>query len=48
MSSITEARAETLTIGELSELTAVNKTIRYYERIKMLPAPPRTSGGRRK
>ena len=48
MGSITEARAETLTIGELSELAAVNiETIRYYERIKMLPAPPRTSGGRR-
>jgi MerR family mercuric resistance operon transcriptional regulator len=23
------------------------ETIRYYERIKMLPAPPRTTGGRR-
>jgi MerR family mercuric resistance operon transcriptional regulator len=48
MGAITEARAATLTIGGLSELTAVNiETIRYYERIKMLPAPPRTSGGRR-
>lgn len=48
MGLITEARAETLSIGELSELAAVNiETIRYYERIKMLPAPPRTSGGRR-
>jgi MerR family mercuric resistance operon transcriptional regulator len=48
MGSITEARAETLTIGALSELAAVNiETIRYYERVKMLPAPPRTSGGRR-
>jgi MerR family mercuric resistance operon transcriptional regulator len=48
MGSITEARAETLTIGVLSELAAVNiETIRYYERVKMLPAPPRTSGGRR-
>ena len=48
MASITSARAEELTIGELSELTTVNiETIRYYERIKVLPAPPRTSGGRR-
>jgi MerR family transcriptional regulator, mercuric resistance operon regulatory protein len=48
MNAITNARAEKLTIGELSGLTAVNiETIRYYERIKMLPALPRTSGGRR-
>jgi MerR family mercuric resistance operon transcriptional regulator len=48
MGSITNPRAEELTIGGVSELTAVNiETIRYYERIKMLPAPPRTSGGRR-
>ena len=40
MNPITNARAEKLTIGELSGLTAVNiETIRYYERIKMLPAP---------
>jgi hypothetical protein len=48
MGTITNARAQELTIGELSELTAVNiETIRYYERIRMLPAPPRTPGGRR-
>jgi MerR family mercuric resistance operon transcriptional regulator len=48
MRSITDARAELFAIGELSDLTAVNiETIRYYERIKMLPAPPRTAGGRR-
>jgi len=48
MGSITVSRAEALTIGNLSELTGVNiETIRYYERIKMLPAPPRTAGGRR-
>lgn len=48
MDPITNVRAEKLTIGELSELTAVNiETIRYYERIKILPAPPRTAGGRR-
>ena len=37
-----------VSIGELSRRTGVNiETIRYYERIKMLPAPPRTSSGRR-
>src|SRR5438128_10828741 len=37
-----------LSIGELSRRTRVNiETIRYYERIKMLPAPPRTASGRR-
>jgi len=37
-----------LTIGEISKLTGVNiETIRYYERIAMLPSPPRTAGGRR-
>jgi MerR family mercuric resistance operon transcriptional regulator len=35
-------------IGALSRLTGVNiETIRYYERIKMLPAPLRTASGRR-
>ena len=39
---------ETLSIGELSRHTRVNiETIRYYERIEMLPAAPRTAGGRR-
>jgi MerR family mercuric resistance operon transcriptional regulator len=48
MRSITVARAEGLSIGELSELTDVNiETIRYYEQIKIFPAPPRTAGGRR-
>src|SRR5215470_2258158 len=37
-----------LSIGELSRCTGVNiETIRYYERIKMLSAPLRTSSGRR-
>jgi MerR family mercuric resistance operon transcriptional regulator len=37
-----------LSIGKLSRRTGVNiETIRYYERIKMLPAPPRTASGRR-
>ena len=37
-----------LSSGELSRHTKANiETIRYYERIKMLPAPPRTTSGRR-
>ncbi len=48
MRVITTSRADGLPIGELSKLTGVNiETIRYYERIKMLPLPPRTAGGRR-
>jgi MerR family mercuric resistance operon transcriptional regulator len=48
MTAITNARPAALSIGELSRLTGVNiVTIRYYERVKMLPAPPRTEGGRR-
>jgi MerR family mercuric resistance operon transcriptional regulator len=48
MRAITDSRATGLTIGKLSELTGVNvETIRYYERTKVLPAPPRTQSGRR-
>jgi MerR family mercuric resistance operon transcriptional regulator len=48
MRAITASRAENLPIGELSRLSGVNiETIRYYERIKMLPPPPRTASGRR-
>ena len=48
MGPITLSRAENLPIGELSKRSGVNiETIRYYERIKMLPAPPRTASGRR-
>jgi MerR family transcriptional regulator, mercuric resistance operon regulatory protein len=37
-----------LTIGALSEHTEVNvETIRYYERIGILPEPPRSAGGHR-
>jgi MerR family mercuric resistance operon transcriptional regulator len=37
-----------LTIGALSERTEVNiETIRYYERIGILPNPPRSTGGHR-
>jgi MerR family transcriptional regulator, mercuric resistance operon regulatory protein len=48
MSGITSRRAENISIGELSKNSGVTiETIRYYERIKMLPAPPRTASGRR-
>lgn len=47
MRGITSSRAEAFSIGELSKHSGVNvETIRYYERIKMLPAPPRTANGR--
>lgn len=36
------------TIGALSVRTGVHiETIRYYERIGLVPKPPRTAGGRR-
>lgn len=48
MPAITASRADGLTIGKLSELTGVNiETIRYYEKVKVLPAPLRTENGRR-
>jgi MerR family mercuric resistance operon transcriptional regulator len=38
MHAITSSRADCFPIGELSKLSRVNiETIRYYERIKMLP-----------
>jgi MerR family transcriptional regulator, mercuric resistance operon regulatory protein len=44
--AITNARE--MTIGALSRRTGVNiETIRYYEKIALLPPPPRTAGGRR-
>jgi len=37
-----------ITIGALSKSTGINiETIRYYERVGLLPAPPRSSGGYR-
>lgn len=48
MPSAASQQPSGLPIGELSRRTGVNiETIRYYERIKMLPAPPRTASGRR-
>lgn len=41
-------RARGLTRGELARRTGVNsETIRYFERIGILPEPPRTQGGHR-
>ena len=38
----------TLTIGKLSDMTGCNvETIRYYERIGLLPEPRRSIGGQR-
>ncbi len=46
MASITASRA--LPIGEMSRRTGVNiETIRYYERIGIMPRPDRTQGGHR-
>jgi len=48
MGAITAARSDGLTIGKLSQLTGVNiETIRYYEKIKVVPTPLRTENGRR-
>lgn len=48
MPQITSSRSEAIPIGELSRLTGVNiETIRYYERIRLIPAPVRTKGGHR-
>lgn len=38
-----------LTIGKLAAATGVNlETIRYYERIRLMPAPDRTAAGHRR
>ncbi|SDN02784.1 helix-turn-helix domain-containing protein [Afipia sp. GAS231] len=48
MRAITSSRAESLPIGELSKRSGVKiETIRYYERVAMLPPPTRTANGRR-
>jgi MerR family mercuric resistance operon transcriptional regulator len=48
MHVITSSRDEILPIGELSRRSGVKiETIRYYERVKMLPSPPRTASGHR-
>lgn len=41
-------RSVRFAIGALSEATGVNiETIRYYEKIGLMPAPPRTEGRQR-
>ena len=48
MNGITNARPPELAIGALSRRTGCNiETIRYYERVGILPRPPRTDGGHR-
>ena len=42
------ASSQNITIGRLAEEAGVNlETIRYYERIGLMPPPPRTAGGHR-
>jgi MerR family transcriptional regulator, mercuric resistance operon regulatory protein len=44
--AITKARG--LSIGQMAETAAVNlETIRYYERIRLMPKPDRTTAGHR-
>lgn len=44
----TNSRVAPSTIGALSQSTGVNiETIRYYERVGLLPAPPRSAGRHR-
>lgn len=48
MNPRTAMKPAQLTIGRLSTRAAVNiETVRYYERIGLLPSPPRTEGGHR-
>ena len=48
MPAITFTRAKAFSIGAVSKATGVNiETIRYYERIRIAPKPPRTTGGHR-
>ena len=48
MQKDTGLAATRATIGTLSKLTGCNiETIRYYERVGLLPDPPRTGGGHR-
>ena len=45
---ITALRASTFSIGQLSKATGVHiETIRYYEKIGIIPEPPRSRGGQR-
>ena len=46
--NITKPRGRVFTIGELASLSGVHlETIRYFERIGLLPRPERSTGGHR-
>jgi MerR family mercuric resistance operon transcriptional regulator len=48
MMAMPNTNARGFSIGGLSGQTGVNiETIRYYERVGLLPVPPRTGGGHR-
>jgi MerR family mercuric resistance operon transcriptional regulator len=48
MAATTDVRSGVLTIGQLSKRTGVNiENIRYFEKVGLLSAPPRTEGGHR-
>jgi MerR family mercuric resistance operon transcriptional regulator len=48
MAAFKDARAERYSIGRLGTRAGVNlETVRYYERIGLMPRPPRTRGGHR-
>jgi len=48
MPAITDLRGSAVSIGALSRSSGVNiETIRFYERIGILPKPPRSAGGHR-
>ena len=48
MHAITPGSRAAIPIGELSRRSGVNiETIRYYERVKVLPPTPRSANGRR-
>lgn len=48
MGAVGQQRAAGYSIGQLAERTGVNlETVRYYERIGLMPTPPRTEGGHR-
>ena len=48
MVKVRKERREPFSIGSLSRLSGCHiETIRYYERIGLIPEPPRTAGGHR-
>lgn len=48
MVSLKNSRGERYSIGQLGAQSGVNlETVRYYERVGLMPRPPRTRGGHR-